>query len=96
MSFAETQNQKMQKNIIFWFLICLLPWTVTTTEAGLYGFTIAEDTITHHDPHNYLTQGATEPHPTGSPRKETAARKVSSSLRFQVAKLVIKFCICFL
>lgn len=46
-------------------------------EASLYGFTTAEDPIRHHDPHNYPTQGATEPHPTHSPRRETATDKES-------------------
>jgi len=47
------------------------------TEASLYGFTIAEDPISHCDPHNYPTQGAPEPRPTHSRRREIAAGKES-------------------
>lgn len=46
-------------------------------EASLYGFTKAEDPIRNHGPYNYPTQGATEPHPTHSLRRETAADKES-------------------
>lgn len=46
-------------------------------EACLYNFTIGEESIRNHDPHNYPGEGATEPHPTHSSMRETAVDKES-------------------
>lgn len=46
-------------------------------EAHLYGFSIGEESIRNHDPHNYPRECATEPHPTHGSTRETATDKES-------------------